>query len=606
MAHAQLKASLSVNTLAYAAGLKQAEQQAKHFAQEVGANLKGFISNPLKQIGAAAVGFLTYETFKAGIEGSIETGAALEKMHKRTGIAIGSLVMLKKTFKDNEVDADNLGAVINKMQRTIESGSKAFEDLGLSIGNLKTQAPDAQFNAIARSIGGLPTPAERTAAAMKIFGRAGGELLPIFENLDSLGTGVLSEKARVFQQSAEAFEKISVSFRQAADNLQSIFVGIASQVTDQLLYIAKILKSPDFLSIGLKVGEYFRQGLNIFIGAVSNLSATWNLIKEGLTFAFLSGLNYLYQGFEIAKDYFKDGFPEMIQGIGQLLEAVLLEAFAVPIAYFQAGIDAVLFKIPESLGGSGEKASAQQQANLYAASEQRFIKSSNESMAKGDIETAQNERRIAIEQGQRKREFQEQAAGRSVADRALDYQKVKPQIYNNGQLVSSDDLRKQSAASLGYGGKKFSDVAAAHPYQDLANAGEHGVKASGIASALSNSGQGQINSSNKAEFIAKRFAAEMDKGWTQGILTDNSRYGNKGGSMLDAKAGREVGLHGGGLGTSGLLGGDSAYHKIRAGDHAREKAEAKKLSDAEKSKKEDKLGQPGVLDQINAALQSGS
>jgi hypothetical protein len=59
---------------------------------------------------------------------------------------------------------------------------ETMNKLGLSYAQLKNLTPTEQMRMLAKSIMALPTPAERTAAAMDIFGKSGRTLIPLFAN----------------------------------------------------------------------------------------------------------------------------------------------------------------------------------------------------------------------------------------------------------------------------------------------------------------------------------------------------------------------------------------------------------------------------------------
>jgi len=78
------------------------------------------------------------------------------------------------------VAVQKMGVELVKASNGTKSAQAAFAALGLSAEELSAMQPDQAFQKIAEEIGKLPTPAERTAAAMKIFGKAGKDLGPLF------------------------------------------------------------------------------------------------------------------------------------------------------------------------------------------------------------------------------------------------------------------------------------------------------------------------------------------------------------------------------------------------------------------------------------------
>lgn len=61
-----------------------------------------------------------------------------------------------------------------------KTAQAAFSNLGLSMDDLGQMSAADRFSAISEAIAGLPTEAQRAAAAVQVFGKAGVELLPMF------------------------------------------------------------------------------------------------------------------------------------------------------------------------------------------------------------------------------------------------------------------------------------------------------------------------------------------------------------------------------------------------------------------------------------------
>lgn len=170
---------------------------------KAGQMLQGF-GKQAQLIGAAAAGAgaailapLIASTFAAA-----SAGDELSKMADRTGASVESLSELRHAAEQSDVSFDQLGGAMHKMQRNLteardgnKTAAAAFDELGLSVDALAGMTPDQQLEAIADKIGAIQDPAERTAAAMGIFGKSGADLLPMFtEGAD--GIQALRKEAR--------------------------------------------------------------------------------------------------------------------------------------------------------------------------------------------------------------------------------------------------------------------------------------------------------------------------------------------------------------------------------------------------------------------------
>jgi DNA-binding CsgD family transcriptional regulator len=122
----------------------------------------------------------------------------LVKMSDRTGIGVVALQRLEAIAKASGNSIEDIAGAVNKFQKGIAEGNldKPIERLGLSVAALRAQSPDEQFIAIAKAIQQIPDPAEQARAAMELFGRSGGELLPSLKaDVDTLADSTIKMSA---------------------------------------------------------------------------------------------------------------------------------------------------------------------------------------------------------------------------------------------------------------------------------------------------------------------------------------------------------------------------------------------------------------------------
>lgn len=110
----------------------------------------------------------------------------LEDASIRTGFAVESLSTLNLVAAEQGSSAEALskglvGAV--KFTSALASGSqqaaKALDELGISQSSLMAANPEERFKMLADGISRIQDPAQRAAAAMKVFGKSGNELIPM-------------------------------------------------------------------------------------------------------------------------------------------------------------------------------------------------------------------------------------------------------------------------------------------------------------------------------------------------------------------------------------------------------------------------------------------
>lgn len=158
----------------------------------------------VSSIGLSSIGLGTAigAPLAASVASFAASGAAVDDMANRTGIGSDALQELSYAAGQSATDMDSLEKGLLKMQRTmVEAGEgsqtarDALAKLGLSAADLSGLTGDMQFERIAEQIASIKDPAQRTAAAIAIFGKSGAQLLPLM-NEGSAGIARMRDEAR--------------------------------------------------------------------------------------------------------------------------------------------------------------------------------------------------------------------------------------------------------------------------------------------------------------------------------------------------------------------------------------------------------------------------
>lgn len=196
------------------------------------AKLNG-LSNTITKIGAAftaAGGAIKASLVAIGGEFAAN-GSKLYLMSQRTGIAVESLSALSKLAKKSGTDLTGFESSIKRMQKSIVGaaddmgqGAAALAELGLSAEALKGLGAEEQFMRIAGQIAQIPDATERAGAALKIFGKSGTDLLPMFEQGGQAVRDFIDEAKR-------AGTVMSGEDAKSAKELQDSLAGVKGQFT---------------------------------------------------------------------------------------------------------------------------------------------------------------------------------------------------------------------------------------------------------------------------------------------------------------------------------------------------------------------------------------
>lgn len=315
-------------------------------------DLSGFVSG----LGAARAATQAFAAVTAGIAAttagvlkSLNKGRELAEFSEQTGITAGRIAQLSAAMDKAGMHGDDVGNVIAKMQRAIIEGgnassgaAKAFATLGLSAQQLRGMSGDEQLVAIGRAIHGIHDPAQRTAAAMEIFGRKGSEMTRLFNDrtLDALG-GKLGASAQVFNVNAGVFREASVGIEIAGKKFASmygLFTGMAESIAPELLPMITALNSIDLTKMGQQMGR-----------AVATL---WEALKNGsladiiglsTELGFKRGINVLFQGLAGVEMGIASLFKNVLNVLRNFdFAATLIGASQLFVSYLGEGVNKVL------------------------------------------------------------------------------------------------------------------------------------------------------------------------------------------------------------------------------------------------------------------------
>jgi len=202
-------------------GFNAALRSTRKEGAELGKTLAGSLMGPLAAIGSVAgVAELTKQMMEAGVEihhNAQELGVSneeyqrLSKMAKAVGADTSALEMAFKTVSGTITDA----------ARGSKEAADKLGHIGLAVDDLKGKKPAEQFEMVAKAIGAIADPTERSATAVELFGRSGMRLVELAENYDSLKSKV-AESTIMTDEAIEAsvtFEKTMASLGSTIKNL---------------------------------------------------------------------------------------------------------------------------------------------------------------------------------------------------------------------------------------------------------------------------------------------------------------------------------------------------------------------------------------------------
>lgn len=261
-----------------------------------------------------------------------ETVDKTSKLSARLGMTYGELAGLAHAGDLADVSMETIAKAATKADIAFVKAAQgsatardAFKGVGLSMDDLQGKTAADRFSTIADAIAGLPTEAERAAASVKLFGKAGAELLPLFAE----GSGAIKEATAEAQRFGLALtgaqgrdvEAMNDSFTKVQKAIggivQQVVASLAPSITAVAETFTNFVGSVGGANIGQAIGDGILAGARFLAGVadsfIGGLSAVWkyvsgvagiwsNVFEYGSRFgSFLAGVGRglvgVFQGF---------------------------------------------------------------------------------------------------------------------------------------------------------------------------------------------------------------------------------------------------------------------------------------------------------------------
>jgi hypothetical protein len=332
------------------------------------------------KLAGLAAGYVSISGAIGSFNAVMARGGQLADFSDQTGIATGKLVILGRAFENNGMKAEDLGSVINKMQKTLvaagDEGSAAADKigrLGLKVSDLQAMTPDQQFETIAKAIAKIQDPTERAGAAMEIFGKAGGRTLALFADFDGAVSQAQSEVgsfADNMEKNARSFDAIGDGIGAIGDKFMEFTAGVLGDSIPALETLVNYFKSVDATAFGASFSESLSRGVDIALSIFTNPGNLFLAFGDALTVALKTGGNALMNSLVFVFDWAKNYASELLPGIAGLLEATLKAAIGPVITFFTGKLADVFSDLGALIPGTLGKSLSEAGDRLKAASEE--------------------------------------------------------------------------------------------------------------------------------------------------------------------------------------------------------------------------------------------
>jgi len=217
----------------------------------------GAFGSQVAKIGGIAVTAAT-AAITASVMKAISTGSNIQDLADRFGLSTTAIQQLSYAAKQSGSDLETLISGIKNMQKGLGNGTIGDElkAIGLSADGLRGKSPEKQFEAIAEALGGISDPAQKTALAMKIFGKSGTDLIPMLKTgeggvkaltaeFDKMGATMSEAAVKEAAELDDALGKLGTQFDAMMVAIGVKFLPLLKEVTDALSVATAPEKQPE-------------------------------------------------------------------------------------------------------------------------------------------------------------------------------------------------------------------------------------------------------------------------------------------------------------------------------------------------------------------------
>ena len=231
---------------------------------------------------------------------------SLNDLSLRTGIALKPLQGFKLAAKLAGVDAEGFAVAVTKMSVNIgkaepgDAFAKSLGSIGVSLADLQGMNPEAQFSAISKAIGEIPTTAGRAAASVEVFGKAGSALAPLFKDgaasledltarAERLGIILKSDQVANIAAMNDGFDLVSATVDGIIGQILGDLSPVVTKMLDDMLKFVEAFQGAGGATGGTAIAQAITDG--ILIGVKYFLQGIQSLEKA--FFDFLVGIDNL-------------------------------------------------------------------------------------------------------------------------------------------------------------------------------------------------------------------------------------------------------------------------------------------------------------------------
>lgn len=254
-----LAAEVSLNLNKWTAGIKQIDRDSR----AITASLRP-ITDIGKQVGSAfaAAGLLVGGALLGMSKKAADFGDALFDMSQKTGISATQLAAYKLVAEQSGTSLESLSKGVNQLSKNIVAAAtgskeqaKVFAAMGIAVKDASGKLRDASdiMPEIAERFSKMEDGSLKTAIAMKLFGKAGADIIPVL-NEGRAGFDKAAESIRKYGGNIEQVAILGNNFNDALGKSKAAMQGFSNAIGVALLpkLTELVLKGNEWIAVATK------------------------------------------------------------------------------------------------------------------------------------------------------------------------------------------------------------------------------------------------------------------------------------------------------------------------------------------------------------------
>jgi len=271
---AEFEAVLSLNTTDFKKGMEDAQSSFGTFSSKMASVGKGIATGLTAAVGAVATGVTALVTATAnGISNLAEYGDEIDKMSQKMGISAEGYQEWDFVMQHCGTSIEGLKSSMKTLATAAQTGSDAFNQLGISQEQIASMSQEELFNATITALQGVTDETQRTYLAGQVLGKGATELGALL-NMSAEDTAAMKEQVHELGGvlSNEAVAN-AATFQDSLQNLQTAISGLSRGALAQFLpSVTNVMDGLTAIFSGDSGGiALINQGIT---GFVNNLSAS--------------------------------------------------------------------------------------------------------------------------------------------------------------------------------------------------------------------------------------------------------------------------------------------------------------------------------------------